>query len=207
MSTRARSAPACNASHSRLHSTILAAERKRIQEQIANATEFTDVERARLAQLAQEKCSWNPLARAVATKAEAEIQNTRRSRYEAALAKRGANLNSMRLSRSSIARLLKSGYLQFAAMSLDLEGQMRDARTTLRDRIPQVEQRMHVLERAGVSQLEDCNPNANLKQLSAAIDRQYQVLPEAVRRDVEYGIRREQRYRARSRESISMGGR
>jgi hypothetical protein len=98
-------------------------------------------------------------------------------------------------------------YHQFASTSLDLEGQMRDARTVLRDRIPHVERRMHVLERAGVSQLQDCNLNANLKQLSAAIGRQYQVLPEAVRRDVEYGIRRELRDRARSRESISMGGR
>jgi hypothetical protein len=65
---------------------------------------------------------------------------------------------------------------------------------------------MHVLERAGVSGVEDCNINANLKQLSAAVDRQYQVLPEAVRRGVEHGIRRELRNRARSRESISIGG-
>jgi len=49
--------------------------------------------------------------------------------------------------------------------------------------------------------------STNLEQLSAAVDRQYQVLPETVRRDVEYGIRRELRDRARSRESISMGGR
>jgi hypothetical protein len=98
-------------------------------------------------------------------------------------------------------------YRQFASTSLELEGQMRDARTALRDRIPQAEHRMHVLERAGVSQLVDCNLNANLKQLSAAIDRQYQVLPEAVRRDVEYGICHELRDRARSRESISMRGR
>jgi hypothetical protein len=97
-------------------------------------------------------------------------------------------------------------YFQFASTSLDLGAQMRDAGTALRDRIPQVEHRMHVLERAGVSQVEDCNINANLKQLSAAVDRQYRTLPEAVRRDVEYGIRRE-RDRVRSRESISMGGR
>ena len=87
-------------------------------------------------------------------------------------------------------------YRQFASTSLDLEGQMRDARAALRDRIPKVEHRMHVLERAGASQLDDCNLDANLKQLSAAIDRQYQILPEAVRRDVEYGIRRELRDRS-----------
>jgi hypothetical protein len=97
-------------------------------------------------------------------------------------------------------------YLQFASTSLELEREMRDARTAIRDRIPQVEHRMRVLEGAGISQVEDCNLNATLKQLSVAIDRQYQVLPEAVRRDVEYGIRRELRNH-RLRESISIGGR
>jgi hypothetical protein len=98
-------------------------------------------------------------------------------------------------------------YLQFASTSLDLEAQMRDAGTALRDRIPQVEHRMRVLERGGVSQVEDCNKNANLKQLSAAIDRQYRTLPEAVRRDIESQIRSEQHNRDRSRESVLMGGR
>ena len=98
-------------------------------------------------------------------------------------------------------------YRQFASTSLDLEGQMRDARTALRDRIPHVEHRMHVLERAGVSQLEDCNINANLKQLSAVIDQHYKALPDTLRRDVEHRIRRENRDRDRSHESISMGGR
>lgn len=187
---------------------LLAVERKRIQEQIAHATEFTDAERARLAQLAQEKHSWNPLARAAATRAQAELRDARRSRYDSEAAKKMQEFEERAV--PQIAKGVAAEerrYNQFAATSLDLEGQMRDARTALRDRIPQVERRMQVLERAGVSQLEDCNINASLKQLSAAIDRQYQVLPEAVRRDVEYGIRRELRDRARSRESISMGGR
>jgi hypothetical protein len=187
---------------------VLAAERKRIQEQIANATEFSDVERARLAQLAQEKGSWNPLARAVATRAQVELRDARRLRYDSAVAKAIREFEERAV--SQIAKRVAAEerrYRQFASASLDLEGQMRDARAVLRDRIPKVEHRMHVLERAGASQLDDCNLDANLKQLSAAIDRQYQILPEAVRRDVEYGIRRELRDRARSRESISMGGR
>ena len=186
---------------------LLAVERKRIQEQIANATEFSDVEHARLAQLAQEKRSWNPLARAVATKAEAELHNARRSRYDFAVAKAMHEFEERAV--PQIAKRVAAEerqYRQFASASLDLEGQMRNARAALRDRIPQVEQRIRVLERAGVSQLEECRLNASLKQLSAAIDRQYQILPEAVRRDVEHGIRRELRDR-RSRESISMGGR
>ena len=187
---------------------VLAVERKRIQEQIANATEFTDAERARLAQLAQEKRSWNPLARAVATRAQAELRDARRSRYDSGVAKAIREFEERAVPQiANRVAAEERRYRQFACTSLDLEGQMRDARAALRDRIPQVEQRMHVLERAGVSQVEECQLNANLNQLSAAIDGQYRILPEATRRDVEYGIRRESRERARSRESMSMGGR
>ena len=129
---------------------VLTAERKRVQEQVAHATEFTDAERARLAQLAQEKRSWNPLARAAATKAESEIQNTRRSRYEAALVK--ARREFEQHAAPQIAKRVAAEerqYHQYASVSLDLEGQMRDARTALRDRIPQLEHRMHVLEALG----------------------------------------------------------
>lgn len=65
----------------------LAVEQKRIQEQVANATEFTGAERARLVQLAQEKRSWNPPARAVATRLQEELRHARRSRYDSAVAK------------------------------------------------------------------------------------------------------------------------
>ena len=187
---------------------LLAVERTRIQEHIANSTEFSDVERARLAQLAQEKRSWNPLARAVATRAQAELRDARRSRYDFTVAKAMHEFEERAV--PQIAKRVAAEerrYLQFASTSLDLEAQMRHARAALRDRIPQVERRMLVLEQAGVSQLEDCNINANLRQLSAAIDRQYRVLPEAIRRDVESRIRSEQHNRDRSRESISMGGR
>jgi hypothetical protein len=187
---------------------ILTAERKRIQEQITNATEFSDVERARLAKLAQEKRSWNPLARAVATRAQAELRDARRSRYDSAVAKAMREFEERTV--PQIANRVDAEerqYRQFASTSLDLEGQMREARTALRDRIPQAEHRIHVLERAGVSQLEGWQLEPNLKQLSAAIDRQYRVLPGAKRRDVESRIRSEQHNRDRSRESISMGGR
>jgi hypothetical protein len=187
---------------------ILAEERKQIREYTANATDFTDVERARLAQLAQEKRSWNPLARAVATRAEAELHDARRSRYDSEVAKAMREFEARAV--PQIANRIAAEerrYSQFASTSLDLEGKMRDARTALRDPIPRVEHRLHVLERAGVSQLEDCQFDANLKQLAAAIDRQYRILPEAVRRDVESRIRSEQHNRDRSRESISMGGR
>ena len=185
---------------------LLAVERKRIQEQIANATEFSDAERARLGQLTQEKRSWNPLARAVATRAEAELRDARRSRYGFAVAKAMREFEERAVPQiANRVAAEERQYRQFASTSLDLEGQMRDARTALRDRIPHVEHRMRILERAGVSQLEECKLNANLKQLSAAIDRQYRILPEVIRHDVERGIRREQHYRDRLRESIAMG--
>ena len=187
---------------------LLAVERKRIQEQIANATEFSDVELARLAQLDQEKRSWNPLARAAATRAQAELRDAHRSRNDSAVAKALREFEERAV--PQLAKRVAAEerqYRQFASTSLDLEGEIRDARAALRDRIPQVKHRMHVLERAGVSQLEDCNINANLKQLSAVIDQHYKALPDTLRRNVEHRIRRENRDRDRSRESISMGGR
>ena len=63
----------------------LVAERRRIQERAAEATRYTDAERVRLAQLAREKRSWNPLARRAATKEEERLRGEQRSRYEKAL--------------------------------------------------------------------------------------------------------------------------
>jgi len=98
-------------------------------------------------------------------------------------------------------------YRQYAKTSLDLESQMREARRIMRDDIPNVETRLTVLERAGVSQLEcDCSASdARLGQLAAAVDRGYRAVPDALRRDVEFAIRREQRALDRMRDSISMG--
>ena len=48
----------------------VAIERRRIQERAAATSRFTDVERARLDQLAKEKRSWNPLTRRAASKEE-----------------------------------------------------------------------------------------------------------------------------------------
>src|SRR6202035_1552065 len=106
---------------------ILAVERKRIQEQIANATEFSDVELARLAQLAQEKRSWNPLARAVATRAQGELRDARRSRYDSAVAKAMREFEER--AAPQIANRVAAEerrYSQFAATSLNLEREMRD---------------------------------------------------------------------------------
>ena len=60
-----------------------------------------------------------------------------------------------------------------------------------------IEQRLNVLERAGVARI-DCDAamgGARLDGLAAAIEQQYQALPNEIRRDVEYSIRKEQRAR------------
>jgi hypothetical protein len=186
---------------------VLAVERKRIQEQIANATEFSDVERARLAQLAQEKRSWNPLVRAVATRAQAELRDARRSRYNVAVAKamsdfdeRGAPKISDRIAAD------ERRYQQYVSASFELEAQMRNARIALRNTIPLVERKMNVLERCDASTVIAGDPVVTLSFLASAVDRQYRALPEMARRDAEHGIRSEQRRRERSRESMSIGG-
>jgi hypothetical protein len=64
----------------------LANERRRIHERTAEATRCTDVERVRLAQLAKDKRSWNPLARRAAAMEEERLCGEQRSRYEKSLA-------------------------------------------------------------------------------------------------------------------------
>ena len=64
----------------------LATERRRIQARTAETTRYRDAERVRLAQLAREKRSWNPLTRRAAAKEAERLHSEQRSRYEKALA-------------------------------------------------------------------------------------------------------------------------
>lgn len=74
-------------------------------------------------------------------------------------------------------------------------------------KIPQVERDLSVLERTGVSHVERCDVSGSLSAIASAVSQQHRTLPETLRRDVEHGIRREQRDRDRSRDSISIGDR
>ena len=87
-------------------------------------------------------------------------------------------------------------YREYVAASLGLERKMNIARAE-RNRIPKIEQRLTVLERAGVVHVDcrDAVPNAGLDEFATAIEHQYRALPETLRRDVEYSIRKEQRAR------------
>ena len=93
-------------------------------------------------------------------------------------------------------------YRQYVTESLALENQKNEARTLLRDRIPRVEHRLGVIERAGTPQVElhgDMS-RASVNQLAAAVDQQYNALSDSLRWEAERSIRREQRDRDRPRD-------
>jgi hypothetical protein len=175
----------------------LVAERQRIHERAAEATRYTDAERVRLAQLARERRSWNPLTRRAATKEEERLHGEQRSRYEKALADATHEFEQRDL--PELEKQLAGHervYRRYVAASLGLERERNNARAA-RDEVPKIEQRLNVLERAGVARI-DCDAAmgaARLDDLAAAIEQQYQALPNEIRRDVEYSIRKEQRAR------------
>jgi len=188
----------------------LAVERKRIETQTADKTNFTVQERTRLSQIAEEKRSWNPLVRSSAARAEAELQGARHARYAAALAEAIREFEG-----SDVPQIAKriageeDRYRKYVATSLSLEEEMRESRSALRERIPQVERRINLLEQTGVSQIElgGAAPSATLDHLALSIDRQYLALPEPMRREAERNARHAERIRDRSRQSMSMEGR
>jgi hypothetical protein len=187
---------------------LLAAERQRILAQADAATKFTDLERVRLGQLAEEKRSWNPLTRRVAAKAEEALRVARQSRYDKSLAQAVRKLEDRDIRQHAESTAAdERRYRRYVTASLSLEEEMREARAVQRDRIPQVDQRLLVLERVGVSQIGDIGLHARLNDIAAAIDREYLAMPEATRRSIEQSIQREQRAHSRSHEYISLGGR
>ncbi len=186
---------------------ILAAERRRIREHIADTTRFTDAERVRLAELAKEKRSWNPVTRAVATKAEAELHAAHHDRHEKAAAEALRDFERREVPQiGERVGIDQQRYRDYVTASLSLEREINQARDA-RDRIPRIEHQLTVLERAGLSRIEisDAAPYASLGHLAAAVDQQYRSLPERLCSEVERGLRHEQRGRDRSRESMSMG--
>jgi Relaxase/Mobilisation nuclease domain len=175
----------------------LATERQRIHERAAEATRYTDAERVRLAQLAMEKRSWNPLTHRAATREEERLCGEQRSRYEKTLADATREFEQRDL--PELEKQLAGQervYRRYVAASLSLERERNNARAA-RDEVPRIEQRLNVLERAGVARI-DCDAamgGARLDGLAAVIEQQYRALPNEIRRDVEYRIRKEQRAR------------
>ncbi len=185
----------------------LAAERRRIQDRVGEETQFTPAERAQLARFAKDEQSWNPLARHAARKEMAKLRAAQRSRHSVELSKAMHDFeqhDAARIERR--ARGDEHSYQQYVETSLDLEAQMHEARRIIGGDIPKIQTRLSVLERAGVPHVEcdSAAQGAGLDQLAAAVDRGYEALPQVLRRDVEFAIRREQRTRDRTRGSISM---
>ncbi len=175
----------------------LVAERRQIHERAAETTRYTDAERVRLAQLARAKRSWNPLARRAAAKEEDRLCGEQRSRYEKALADATHEFEQRDL--PQLERQLaghERAYRRYVDASLGLEREMNEARGT-RDEVPRIEQQLTVLERAGVAHVRCFDPmsNAHFEELAAVIEREYRALPNEIRRDAEYSIRKEQRAR------------
>jgi hypothetical protein len=175
----------------------LATERQRIHERAAEATRYTDAGRVRLEQLAKEKRSWNPLTRRAATKEEERLHGEQRSRYKETLADATHEFEQRDL--PQLEKQLagqERAYRHYVAASLGLERERNNARAA-RDEVPRIEQRLNVLERAGVAHVRcfDTISNARLDDLAAVIEQQYRALPNEIRRDVEYSIRKEQRAR------------
>ena len=185
----------------------LASARKEIQARVSEATQFTQAERAQLARLAKEGQSSNPFVRNAAKKEALRLHAGQQGRYEAELAKATRDFESGDAQRvQERIRSDECSYRDYVSASLGLEDQMRKARAAMRDDIPKLETQLKVLERTGVAQLE-CEGaawGAGLDKLAAAVDRGYQALPPALRRDIEFAIRKEQRALHRTRESISM---
>lgn len=185
----------------------LEAERRRIENETRDGTQLTEAERAQLERLVEEKQSWNPLVRAAATRQEAALRDGLQSRQAAEVS--GALREFEGRDAPMIAKRLAAAereYRRMANTALALEKEMRDARTALRQRIPQVEHQLLVLERAGVAQFESYanRSRATFEQLAIAVDQQFRALPNETRREVERTIRRAPS-RDRSMESMSMG--
>jgi Relaxase/Mobilisation nuclease domain len=175
----------------------LATERRRIQERTADATRYTDAEHVRLARIAREKRSWNLLARRAATKEEERLCSEQRSRYEKALAD-----TTHTFEQHDLPQLEKHlagqqrAYWRYVDASLSLEREMNNARAA-RDEVPKIERRLNVLERAGVAHIDchDAISNVRAADLAVAVEQQYRALPNEIRQDVKYSIRKEQRAR------------
>lgn len=188
---------------------VLAAHRERIEKQVNDATQPSEAERARLDRLAGEKRSWNPAKRVVATRQEAVFLGELQARRAAALADAMREFEGHGVPQiAERVGAAESEYRGYATAALELEKEMRDAKGDLRQRIPQIDHQLRILERAGVTHFEGyvSQSNATLRQLAVAVDQQVSMLPNETRREAERSVRREMS-RERSRESISMGAR
>jgi len=77
---------------------------------------------------------------------------------------------------------------------------MRNARETLRRSLPDISDRLEVLERAGVLSLETVSPASDLTVITRAVQTAHRSLPEEAAKAIERDLRREQRAWERNRD-------
>jgi hypothetical protein len=186
---------------------IIVTQRELVRAEIAKAADFTTEERERLQALASEQRSWNPLARGGAAQAERRLRDERQARYEDQLAVAMRKFQTKDVPQlTADAAAQQQRYQQYVATSFALEDEVREARANAHDRIPHVEQRLDVIERAGMSGFDArLAPDPTAAEIATVVERLYDTIPEAQRRTIEQSIGREAR--ARSRDDVTIGGR
>lgn len=179
----------------------LVSVQKEIEARISEATQFTPAEPAQFARLTKEQQSWNPFVRKAAKEEAQKLHAEQQARYEAELTKATRRFESGDTQRiEQRIRRDERIYRDYVSASLGLEDQMRQARAALRDAIPKLETQLTVLARAGVTQLDCDGPawDARLDQLATTAARGYRTVPEVLRREVEFAIRKERRALSRT---------
>jgi hypothetical protein len=101
-------------------------------------------------------------------------------------------------------KIEESRYHAYALKAFDLEDQENDAHFTVRQWIPSLQEKLSVIERAGITRISGMWKNANMLDVDGAIHGCYQGIPESTRATIERQLRREQKAFDRSRQSHSM---
>ena len=170
---------------------LLASERSRLRAEISRQTDFTSRERDQLARLQAQRRSWNPIARFAAEKNEQRLTETRDRRFESAL--RVAEDHFAQHDAGTLQRRLEKHerlYRAYVNASIGDEDEMREAQL-MSGSLRQVEQRLDVLERAGVATVDAVSQKADLTGITHAVDAAHRSLPPATVSAIEKTMKRE----------------
>jgi hypothetical protein len=171
---------------------LLSAERAALRAKIARETDFTDAERKQLVELRARQRSWNPIARNAAKAQQQQMLEAHDKRRDNALQLAQEEFEKKRVphvQRDHVA--LERRYQDYVRASLGYEDQMRDARETLRRSLPDISNRIEVLERAGVASLESVSPTTDCAGITRAVEAAHRSLSEETAKVIETNLRRE----------------
>jgi hypothetical protein len=179
---------------------VLARRREEIAEEAEKKTDFTDEERARLKKLETQKKSWNPFARSDAVDAENLLHAVRQGRYEIVrnemirdFEKHEVPYHTERIGACT------SRYQEYVRTSFHLEDEGHAAQRVVDWVIPDLEERLNVIERSGGSRIDGIDRDATCDEITEALERSYQSIPDMLRAEVESQMRTERWERDRAR--------